>query len=60
MNKVEKIKLKNGQNSIDFLSKLIPTVTYTIVLTGVSVVKAFFNLVVAIIVSCYLLIDKKK
>jgi predicted PurR-regulated permease PerM len=41
------------------LSDFIKNITTTIVLTGVSVIKFVFNFIVAIIVSCYLLIDKK-
>lgn len=41
------------------LSKLISSLTTTIVATGVSVLKFIFNFIVAIIVSCYLIIDKK-
>lgn len=41
-------------------SKLIPELTSTIVMTGMSILKFVVNLLVAIIVSCYLLIDKKK
>lgn len=41
------------------LSKLISSLTTTIVATGVSVLKFVFNFIVAIIVSCYLIIDKK-
>ena len=44
----------------DSLNKLVPTLTSTLVVTGVSVVRYIFNIVVAMIVSCYLLIDKKK
>ncbi len=44
----------------DSLDKLIPTLTNTLVVTGVSVVRYIFNFIVAVIVSCYLLIDKKK
>lgn len=42
-----------------FLSDFIKNITTTIVVTGVTVIKFVFNLIVAIIVSCYLLIDKK-
>lgn len=41
------------------LSKFISGLTTTIVATGVSVLKFIFNFIVAIIVSCYLIIDKK-
>lgn len=41
------------------LSKFISSLTTTIVNTGVSVLKFIFNFIVAIIVSCYLIIDKK-
>lgn len=41
------------------LSDFIKNFTNTLVVTGVSIVKFFFNLIVAIIISCYLLIDKK-
>lgn len=41
------------------LSDFIKNITTTIVLTGVTVIKFVFNFIVAIIVSCYLLIDKK-
>ena len=41
------------------LSDFIKNITTTIVVTGVTIVKFVFNLIVAIIVSCYLLIDKK-
>lgn len=41
------------------LSKIISGLTTTIVATGVSVLKFIFNFIVAIIVSCYLIIDKK-
>lgn len=43
----------------EFLSSFIKEFTNTIVVTGVSIVKFFFNFIVAIIISCYLLIDKK-
>lgn len=43
----------------DILSSFIKEFTNTIVVTGVSIVKFFFNFIVAIIISCYLLIDKK-
>ena len=43
----------------NFLSDFIKEITNTIVVTGVSIVKFVFNLIVAIIISCYLLIDKK-
>lgn len=42
-----------------FLQKFISNLTTTVILTGVSIVKFVFNFIVAIIVSCYLLIDKK-
>ena len=42
-------------NTHEFISKL----TTTIVVTGVSIIKFVFNFIVAIIVSIYLLIDKK-
>ncbi len=41
------------------LSRLISNLTTTIVATGVTVLKFVFNFIVAIIVSCYLIIDKK-
>lgn len=41
------------------ISSLITELTTTVVLTGVSVVKFLYNLIVAIIVSCYLLVDKE-
>ncbi len=41
------------------LNKLISNITTAIVSTGVSVVKFIINLLVAVIVSCYLIIDKK-
>lgn len=41
------------------LSDFIKNITTTIVVTGVTVIKFVFNFIVAIIVSCYLLIDKK-
>ena len=41
------------------LSELIKNMTTTIFATGISIVKFLFNFIVAIIVSCYLLIDKK-
>lgn len=41
------------------LNKLISHITTAIVSTGVSVVKFIINLLVAVIVSCYLIIDKK-
>ena len=43
----------------DIISKLISGITTTILVTGVSVIKFVFNFIVAIIVSCYLIIDKK-
>ena len=43
----------------NILSNLISTLTNTIVATGVSIVRFLFNFIVAIIISCYLLIDKK-
>lgn len=43
----------------EFLSSFIKEFTNTIVVTGVSIVKFFFNFIVAIIISCYVLIDKK-
>lgn len=42
-----------------FLSNLITGMTTTIVATSVSIVKFIFNFIVATIISCYLLIDKK-
>lgn len=55
--------LEKGISSIDStmqktISDLITSLTTTVVLTGVSIIKFAFNLIVAIIVSCYLLIDK--
>ncbi len=41
------------------ISGLIQSMTGTIVTTGVSIVRLLFNIIVAIIVSCYLLIDKR-
>ena len=41
------------------LSDIIKNMTTTIVVTGVSIVKFIFNFIVAVIVSCYLIIDKK-
>lgn len=41
------------------LSKFISNLTTTIVATGFSVIKFVFNFIVAVIVSCYLIIDKK-
>lgn len=43
----------------DTLNKVITSLTTTIVDTGFSVLKFIFNFIVAIIVSCYLIIDKK-
>ena len=43
----------------NLISNIIKNMTTTIVVTGVSIVKFIFNFIVAIIVSCYLLIDKK-
>lgn len=41
------------------ISSIITELTTTVVLTGVSVVKFLYNIIVAIIVSCYLLVDKE-
>lgn len=41
------------------LSDFIKKITTTIVITGMSVIRFVFNFIVAIIVSCYLIIDKK-
>lgn len=43
----------------DTISSVITELTTTVVLTGVSIVKFFYDLLVSIIVSCYLLIDKR-
>ena len=44
----------------DTLNKLVPSLTSALVVTGVSVVRYIFNIIVAMIVSFYLLLDKKK
>ncbi len=44
----------------NYMNKLIPALTNTLVVTGVSLVHYIFNFIIAMIVSCYLLIDKKK
>lgn len=52
--------ISNADSTLqDTISNLIKNMTTTIVATGVGIVKSIFNLIVAIIVSCYLLIDKK-
>ena len=52
--------ITNADSSLqDIISKLISGITTTILVTGVSVIKFVFNFIVAIIVSCYLIIDKK-
>ena len=52
--------LNNADSTLQTtLSDLIKTLTSTIVVTGVSIVKFIFDFIVAIIISCYLLIDKK-
>jgi predicted PurR-regulated permease PerM len=43
----------------DVLNKLVPSITSALVVTGVTVVRYLFNIIVAMIVSCYLLLDKK-
>lgn len=56
---VQDIVNSAGSTLQGFISDLIKQLTTTIVVTGVSIVKFIFNFIVAIIVSCYLLIDKK-
>lgn len=52
--------ISNADSSLQAtLGNFIKNITTTIVITGVSIVKFCFNFIVAIIVSCYLLIDKK-
>lgn len=52
--------INNADSTLQsFLSDIIKGMTTTIVSTGVSIIKFVFNFIVAIIVSCYLLIDKK-
>lgn len=52
--------INNADSTLqDFISDMIAQLTTTIVATGVSIIKFVFNFIVAIIVSCYLLIDKK-
>ena len=52
--------LSNADSTLQvFLSDFIKEITNTIVVTGVSIIKFVFNLIVAVIISCYLLIDKK-
>lgn len=52
--------LSNADSTLQSsLSDFIKQITNTIVVTGVSIVKFFFNFIVAVIISCYLLIDKK-
>ena len=52
--------LNNANSTLQSsLSDLIKALTSTIVVTGVSIVKFIFDLIIAIIISCYLLIDKK-
>jgi predicted PurR-regulated permease PerM len=52
--------INNADSTLQgFISDIITKMTTTIVVTGVSIIKFLFNFVVAIIVSCYLLIDKK-
>ena len=52
--------ISNADSTIqEFLGGFISKLTTTIVVTGVSIIKFVFNFIVAIIVSIYLLIDKK-
>lgn len=52
--------INNADSTLQsIISNIIKEMTTTIVVTGVSIVKFIFNFIVAIIVSCYLLIDKK-
>ena len=52
--------ISNADSTIqEFLGEFISKLTTTIVVTGVSIIKFVFNFIVAIIVSIYLLIDKK-
>lgn len=52
--------ISNADSTLQsFLADFIKNLTTTIVVTGVSIIKFIFNFVVAIIVSCYLLIDRK-
>lgn len=52
--------INNADSTLqDIVSNIIKELTTRIVVTGVSIVKFIFNFIVAIIVSCYLLIDKK-
>lgn len=52
--------ISNADSTIQkYLGDFISTLTTTVVSTSVSIVKFTFNLIVAVIVSIYLLIDKK-
>lgn len=52
--------ISNTDSSLQsFISNMIKELTTTIVNAGVSIIRFIFNFIVAIIVSCYLLIDKK-
>lgn len=52
--------INNADSTLQgFISDMIAKMTTTIVVTGVSIIKFIFNFIVAVIVSCYLLIDKK-
>ncbi|MCR5587063.1 MAG: AI-2E family transporter [Lachnospiraceae bacterium] len=52
--------IDNADSTVQkYLSDFLKSTTATIYVTGVSIIKFIFNLIVAIIVSCYLLIDKK-
>lgn len=43
----------------EVINKFVPAITSTLVVTGVTVVRYVFNTIVAMIVSCYLLLDKR-
>ena len=56
---IQKTIMNTDSTLQDTLNKVITSLTTTIVDTGFSVLKFIFNFIVAIIVSCYLIIDKK-
>lgn len=52
--------LNNADSSIQgSVNDIISTLTSTVVTTGVSVIKFIYNFILAMIISCYLLIDKR-
>lgn len=56
---IQKTIMNTDSTLQNTLNKVITSLTTTIVDTGFSVLKFIFNFIVAIIVSCYLIIDKK-